>query len=343
MEPNITGKGIIDSCASTYYVNSETVKRYPDIFTQTPIPPHGIQVGGKLRTRSTAIATFQLKVGLLPPETITAYVLPLGKFDFVLGLPWLEKHNPHVDWKAKSYEFNRNGRTYLLHPARPPPNIRIVTPEEFRKFRKEKDVSNFLLIPKGNGKNQIEKKDTWTEEGRERIVKYIRENCKDLLRPIGTPANLEEFKIDTGDHEPIRISPRPYSPLDHVKIHQFIDENLANGVLSHSDSPWSAPLVLAAKPDGTTRVCVDYRALNQITKRDAHPLPRIDESLLHFFGCHYFTSLDLKSGYWQIPLELATKLKTAFSCRQGHFHWNVLPFGLTNAPAGFQRRMNRIL
>ena len=162
-------KGIIDNCASTYYVNSEFVKQHPTIFTQTPIPPRGVQVGGELRTQSTAIATFQIKVGLLPPETITAYVLPLGKFDFVLGLPWLERHNPHVDWKSKSYEFVRNGRTYLLHPARPPPRIRIATPQEFRKFMNEKDVSTYSLISKGN-QNVVKRKDTWTEKGSEKIV-----------------------------------------------------------------------------------------------------------------------------------------------------------------------------
>ena len=125
---NAATKGIIDNGATTYYVNSEFVQKRPELFKVTPIAPRGVQVGGKLRTQSTSIATFQLKVGLLPPESITAYVLPLGKFDFVLGLPWLEKHQPHADWKGKSWEFIRNGRTYLLHPARPPPRLRIAMP-----------------------------------------------------------------------------------------------------------------------------------------------------------------------------------------------------------------------
>ena len=154
---------------------------------------------------------------------------------------------------------------------------------------------------------------------------------------------LQPFKIDIGDKEPINIRPRPHSPLDQEKIRAFINENLKNGVISPSQSPWSAPIVLAAKPNGETRVCVDYRALNKATDKDAHPLPRIDESFGLFSGAKYFTSLDLRSGYWQIPLDEATKPKTAFSSRYGHYEWNVMPFGLTNVPAAFERRMNELL
>src|SRR5213079_1132501 len=89
------------------------------------------------------------------------------------------------------------------------------------------------------------------------------------------------------------------------------------GVIEESQSPWSAPIVLAKKPDGSTRICVDYRALNRITEKDAHPLPRVDESFSQFAGAKYFTSLDLKSGYWQIPLDEDSKVKTAFSTRCG--------------------------
>ena len=102
-------------------------------------------------------------------------------------------------------------------------------------------------------------------------------------------------------------------------------------------------MVIASKPDGSPRVCVDYRALNQITIKDAHSLPRIDESFTQFNGAKYFTSLDLKSGYWQIPLAEEAKEKTAFTSRYDHYQWNVLPFGLSNASAAFQRRMNSIL
>src|SRR5271169_3862896 len=105
------------------------------------------------------------------------------------------------------------------------------------------------------------------------------------------PPRLAPFTVDTGEQKPIRIPPRPCSPRDLALIKKFLDENQANGVLERTESPWSAPLVLAPKPDGKTRVCVDYRALNAITKKDAHPLPRIDESMARFANAKYFTSL----------------------------------------------------
>jgi hypothetical protein len=108
---------------------------------------------------------------------------------------------------------------------------------------------------------------------------------------------LDPFEIDTGDAKPINIRPRAHSPKTFEKIKESIDENLKTGVISESESPWSFPLVLARKPNGGTRVCVDYRALNHVTVKDAHLLPRIDESLLCFFGMKYFTSIDLRSGY----------------------------------------------
>ena len=108
---------------------------------------------------------------------------------------------------------------------------------------------------------------------------------------------LEPFNIDTGDHSPIKVNPCPHSPVDLAKIKEFIDENLKSGVISESDSPWSFLLVLAVKPNGGTRVYVDYRALNRITRKDTHPLSRIDESLLHFYGIKYCMPIDLCSGY----------------------------------------------
>ena len=166
---------------------------------------------------------------------------------------------------------------------------------------------------------------------------------KNLLRKIGRPAKLDPFVIDTGDAQPIKISPRPYSPLDLEKIKEFLDDAIKKGIIQESESPWSAPIVLAMKADGTTRVCVDYRGLNSVTKKDAYPIPRMDESFTRFHGARYYSTLDMLSGYWQTMLDPATREKTAFSTRYGHFEWLVLPFGVANGPGGFQTRVNRIL
>lgn len=114
-------------------------------------------------------------------------------------------------------------------------------------------------------------------------------------------------------------------------------------VIRNSTSPWNAPVVLARKKDGTWRFCVDYRGLNQVTVRDMYPLPRIDDALDALSSAKYFTTLDAWTGYWQTSIQEEDRAKMAFSTQEGHYKFNVTPFGLVNAPGSFQRIMNMLL
>jgi hypothetical protein len=116
------------------------------------------------------------------------------------------------------------------------------------------------------------------------------------------------------------------------------------GVIERSVSDYCSPAVLVTKKDGTVRFCTDYRKLNLLTEDEAAPLPKISDALREFGSATVFSAIDLKSGYWQIPMDKASKHLTAFATPDGAtYQYRVMPFGLKNAPATFQKLMTRVL
>lgn len=152
-----------------------------------------------------------------------------------------------------------------------------------------------------------------------------------------------KMKINTQGHEPIKM--RPYrTPLQNRQvIDKAIDEMLEAKVIQRSRSPWSFPVVIVGKKDGTKRFCVDYRRLNKISVKNSFPLPLIDDMLAVLGKAKYFSNLDLKSGYWQVLMDEQDREKTAFACHKGLFEFLVMPFGLSNAPSIFQELMSVVL
>ncbi|GFS98528.1 retrovirus-related Pol polyprotein from transposon opus [Trichonephila clavipes] len=154
---------------------------------------------------------------------------------------------------------------------------------------------------------------------------------------------LTHHRIDTGEHPPIKQHPRRLPFAKQEEVPKLIKDMEDNDVIEPSSSPWASPIILVKKKDGSTRFCVDYRQLNDVTKKDSYHLPIIDDTLDTLARKSWVSTLDLKSGYWQVELHLDVNEKTAFTTGQGLWQFKVMPFDLYNAPATFKRLMETVI
>jgi len=184
-----------------------------------------------------------------------------------------------------------------------------------------------------------------TPDDRRALETLVMEYVDIFVGPDDSPGftDLLSHKIDTGDAKPIKQNYFRRSLKEREYIDAELDKMIRNGVIKPSKSPWGAPVVLVRKKSGELRFCIDFRRLNEVTKKDAYPLPRIDECLDALEGSQFFSTLDLASGYWQVAMDPEDAEKTAFVTHRGLFQWTVMPFGLCNAPATFCRLMEMVL
>ena len=167
---------------------------------------------------------------------------------------------------------------------------------------------------------------------------------KVLFDPTPSIINIPpQSAIKTGDHPPVSSKQHSAPNKDQEIKLEEAQKLLERGQIEASTSPWSSPIVLVKKKDRTTRFCIDYHRLNAITIKDAFPLPRIDEIFDQLSDATYYTKFDFKSGYFQVPLSKEDRPNAAFSTRGNHYQFTVLPQGITNGPATFQRVINHIL
>ena len=284
---------------------------------------------------------------------LKAQVLPQLTHPVVLGYDFLQHYKANIDTDKNVLTLNLDGKIMSLPvharvrqevPVQHAELHGITLPQEYNP--------NYLLtyedmpptLEKQIPISQI-KHGALTASQKEEILKVL-SNCSEAIAPdpkAPAPAKDLYHTIPTNDSKPINSAPYRPSPKTREIIDQEINQMLEKGIIRPSHSPWSSPVVVADKKDGSPRFCVDYRKLNQITVKDVYPIPRIDDTL-HALGQNaYFTSLDLASGYWQIRVHPKDIPKTAFICHRGLFEFLRMPFGLCNAPATFQRVMDSVL
>lgn len=193
-----------------------------------------------------------------------------------------------------------------------------------------------------NVTGHVRSRDELNEEESERLDIFIQGMKTSVGTGLGR-TKLIEHRIETGNSLPVKQRQYPFAPPIMRELEDEIQDMLKQDVIETSYSSWRSPVLLVKKPTGKNRLCLDSRQLNKVTKTDSYPLPRINSILDSLKNAHYLSTVDLKSAFWQIPLEEASKEKTAFGLPgRGLFQFKVMPFGLVNASQTQQRLMDKL-
>lgn len=254
-------------------------------------------------------------------------LLPLGGCDMVLGVQWLSTLGPVLwDFKNLQMQFKVAGKEFILI-ADTTTDFQIVDAKKMQHLLNKK--SSGMLA-------QLCTLQAVTSKEVQPELLHILHTFNDVfLEPKHLPpprAHDHHIPLKPGVQPP-NIRPYRYPYIQKNEIEKLVREMMAAGVIRHSVSPFSSPVLLVKKKDNSWRMCVDYRALNKDTIKDKFPIPIIDELLDELHGTRYFSKLDLRSGYHQIRMHPKDVEKTAFRTHEGHYEFLVMPFGLTNAPS----------
>ncbi|KAJ9520744.1 hypothetical protein QJQ45_007613 [Haematococcus lacustris] len=335
---------LVDGGATASFIDSEFCMRH-DLQTAEKHNPDHIRLADGHQQESTAmIPEARFRLGSHKGQQ-TLHCTRLHGFDIILGKPWLAEINPRIDWKQNIMTFHHAGKKHTLRapPAPRDPDLdrfTISTAGLRTAVREKQPMFMVSITPATPTESPVETHQVM--------------DCTPVLKdfapvfPEDLPAGLpperavdHRIDLEPNKRPPVR-STYAMSTCELAELKRQITEMQEKGFIRPSTSPYASGVLFVRKKDGTFRMCIDYRPLNRITIKNKYPLPRVDNLLDRLHGATIFSKIDLRQGYHQIRIAPEDIPKTAFRTRYGHFEFTVMPFGLCNAPATFQRLMNDI-
>lgn len=357
--PTIKTTAMIDSGATENFIDLDYAKFWKLNLRKKPTPGIVRCVDGTEVKSGPVTHDIQtnMTTGQQHHETIRLHAIKLAGAPVILGIPWLRLHNPLVDWRNHTLQFIRKKcATQCLTTSTV---VRGVSEKEsiieyLKKtpLEEPEETTTIDTIHMTDFEDQAETQEIEpvTEE-RQDIKEAVPEIYHDYLDLFETKEPTGPPKRRIQDHSiPIEENKNP--PFEKLRelderrlkvLKEYLDINLERGWIRRSSSPAGAPICFVRKKDGTDRLCIDYRGLNDITRKDRTPLPLIQESLDRLSAAKIYTKLDIKDAYHNLRIAEGDEWKTAFRTKYGLFEYLVMPFGLTNAPGSFQRWINEIL
>eukprot|EP00253_Pinus_taeda_P010499 PITA_10499 len=271
------------------------------------------------------------------PVTADLNVLPLGSYDILVGMDWLEKHWSLVDCKTKVIYFrDQHGNRKEMQGIKRPVQVRPITTNQLVKCIRKGCQVYAIQVGYANSKDKTAVLNNIP------VIQEFADVFTEEIPGIPPRRNID-FTIElVPGAAPVSRAPYRMSVPELTELKMQLQELLDKDYIRPSVSPWGAPVLFVKKKDGTLQMCIDYRQLNKLTIKNKYPLPRIDELFDQVKGATVFSKIDLRSGYHQIRIKEEDIAKTAFRTRYGRYEFVVLPFGLTNAPATFMCLMNNI-
>ncbi|KFK40792.1 hypothetical protein AALP_AA2G041600 [Arabis alpina] len=326
---------MIDNGASHNFISEKVVTRLG--LTAIDTTSYGVLTEGGITVQGRGVCK-DVELCLRDLVIVAPFLpLELGSADAILGIQWLASlGDMKCNWKLQKLSFMVGEKEVEL---RGDPSL-CCSPISMKGLWKALDREGQGVIIEFGGLQ--------TEgQRRERAVPgvlqgVISEFASVFEEPQGLPpcrGKEHAIVLETGA-SPVSVRPFRYPQVQREELEKQVATMLAAGIIKESTSPFSSPVLLVKKKDGSWRFCVDYRALNKVTVGDSYPIPMIDQLLDELHGAIVFSKLDLRAGYHQIRVKAEDVPKTAFRTHDGHYEFLVMPFGLTNALATFQSLMN---